>query len=243
MKDLLITIEMLDELRELRRLLVSQHDVSMGRFDDLKVGQKELLSKADASYNSLMRIFTDEAKEGPRLFSLRPVDSGFLDKPKWVSQKFHLVLWCEHSRLPLFVLNDDEERGIYELDLPREWVTKAAPFLKALTVTLSLVLPVASSATKLIMDDTIYDKIEDQLKFGKDSLDAVLKGSEKVGEWLGEDDSLELPHGAVTRAEGAILRELHGFLKERDVGFGGLVRVRNKKDEFLWVHEKFKSEY
>jgi hypothetical protein len=26
-------------------------------------------------------------------------------------------------------------------------------------------------------------------------------------------------------------------------GFGGLVRVMNKRQEFLWVHEKFAGEY
>ena len=45
------------------------------------------------------------------------------------------------------------------------------------------------------------------------------------------------------RAENATLCELHTLLKARDPGFGGLVRVMNKPQEFLWVHEKFASEY
>jgi internalin A len=179
-----------------------------------------------------------------RLFSLRPKDRGFFDKPKWISQKFELILWCEHSHLPLLVFDKPgNNRGVYELDFPREWVVKAAPYLKALTVALSLVLPVASSATKLIVDDTLYAKIEDQLKFGKDCFDSVLKGGEKVGEWLGKDESLDLPQGSLTRADGATLRELHAFLKEKDPSFGGLVRVQNKQREFLWVHERFAGEY
>ncbi len=39
------------------------------------------------------------------------------------------------------------------------------------------------------------------------------------------------------------LRELHALLKAKDPGFGGLIRVMNKRQEFLWVHEKFASEY
>jgi len=46
-----------------------------------------------------MRSRCDEAKEGPRLFSLQPVDAGFFDRPAWISQTFRLTLWCEHSRL------------------------------------------------------------------------------------------------------------------------------------------------
>jgi len=39
------------------------------------------------------------------------------------------------------------------------------------------------------------------------------------------------------------LREFHSFLKEKDPGFGGLVRVMDKQQKFLWVHEQFKGEY
>jgi hypothetical protein len=54
-----------------------------------------------------------------------------------------------------------------------------------------------------------------------------MKGDD-VPEW---DDT-----GGATRAQGAVLRELHAFLKEKDPGFGGLLRVQNKRREFLWVH-------
>ena len=39
--------------------------------------------------------------------------------------------------------------------------------------------------------------------------------------------------------------ELHALLKAKDPGLGGLVRVmnKNKRQEFLWVHEKFAGEY
>jgi hypothetical protein len=39
--------------------------------------------------------------------------------------------------------------------------------------------------------------------------------------------------------------EFHALLKDKDLsyGFAGLVRVMNKHQEFLWVHEKFAGEY
>ena len=38
--------------------------------------------------------------------------------------------------------------------------------------------------------------------------------------------------------------DLPGSLHRReDPGFGGLVRVRNKRQEFVWVHEQFEGEY
>ncbi len=58
---------------------------------------------------------------------------------------------------------------------------------------------------------------------------------------MGTTDIITLEHSEVIRAKGAILRGLYVLL--RDHGFGGLVRVMNKRQEFMWVHEKFASEY
>ena len=243
--ELLASQVMLEKLDNVRQFLVKQDERMMGRFDNLEAGQKELFSKAQASFEKFIQLFTDEAKEGPRLFSMRPVDFDFLEKPKkLVAQKFRILLWCEHSQLPLFALNKEgDHRGIYEMDLPYEWVIKAAPYLKALTATLSLILPVASSTTKLMMSDDQYKSIEKQLAFGKDVFDSMLKGSGKLTDWNDKSDAPDLPHGAMQRAEGALLRELHSFLKEKDPGFGGLIRVMNKRQEFMWVHERFAGEY
>ncbi len=162
----------------------------------------------------------------------------------WVSEKFRLTLWCEHSRLPLPALNGEgEERGVYALNLPRDWFVKAAPFLKVLAGTLSLVAPIASSATNLVLDEAAFKGLEKQLDLGQKSHDSVLKAGEKAGTWLGRRDAPDLERGEVIGAQGADLRQLHAWLKEKDPGFGGLVRVQNKRQEFLWVHPRFAKEY
>ena len=60
---------------------------------------------------------------------------------------------------------------------------------------------------------------------------------------MGAADTTTLEHGEAIRAQGATLRELHAQLKSIDPGFGGLVRVLNKRQEFLWVHPRFEGEY
>jgi hypothetical protein len=213
-------------------------------FRALDLNDRRIMSQVEDAFRGLMQALTDEAKDGPRLFSFQPVEPGFFDRPSWISQKFRLTLWCEHSRLPLPALNvDKDQRGVYDLTFPREWFVKAAPFFKVLTSTLSLVLPVASSATKLLMDETSYKSIEKELDLGQKSIDSVLKGGEKLGSWLGRSDTPDLEHGEAIRAQGATLRELHALLKEQDASFGGLVRVQNKRQEFLWVHSQFEKEY
>lgn len=237
--------EALGTLNEMRAQLRGQQAEVLGRFDRLDASGRELVSKVDAAYTGLMRAMLDEAKEGPRLFSFEPVEPGFFDRPGWVSTRFRVTLWCEHSRLPLPALNDKgDRRGVYELTVPRDWVVAAAPWLKRLAAVLSLVAPVASSATKLVLDDASYKGIEKQLDLGQKSLDSVLKGGEKAGGWLARDDGApDLEQGEALRAHGSLLRQLHAWLKEKDPGFGGLVRVQNKRQEFLWVHPQFEREY
>ncbi|MEP7136778.1 MAG: COR domain-containing protein [Chloroflexota bacterium] len=242
--ELLASGQVLAQLNDMRQILIKQSSTLIGRFDNLDAGQKELLSKAETSYTNLIKVFTDDAKEGPRLFSLVPVERSGFNPKQWTSAKFKLILWCEHSRWPLPVLNgEDSDKGVYELELTREWFKKAAPVLKAITSTLSLVLPIASSAVKLVMDENIYKSIENELDFGKDVIDGVLSGTEKTELFTDAGDSVDLPHGTSIRADNASLRELHALLKAKDPGFGGLVRVLNKRQEFLWVHEKFAGEY
>jgi hypothetical protein len=226
--------------------LIIGNENTIGKFSDLDTHTRRILSQVDKTYTDLLQVLTDEAKEGPRLFSFFPVDRSAFNPKTWIREKFRLVLWCEHSRLPLPVLNNgDMKKGVYDLELEREWFKKASPYLKFLTGTLGMVLPVASSAVKLVLDETAYKLIEEQLDFGKSIIDASLGETAKIGDFLGTADSTNLPqaHGVALRSDGSTLRELHALLKAKDPGFGGLVRVMNKRQEFLWVHEKFAGEY
>lgn len=144
------------------------------------------------------------------------------------------------------VLNGkDSNRGVYDLTLPREWLVRSAPVLKRLTGTLGLILPVASSAIRSMPEDeAAYKSIEKQLDLDRKTCEAVLKGAEKVVARLGRgDDAPDPGQGAAIQVQGAALRQLQVWLKEQDPGFGGLVRVQNKQQEFLWVHPWFEGEY
>jgi hypothetical protein len=232
------------ELAKARQQIMYIGEKTMKRFDRLDDRTRRTLSQVDKTYTDLLQVLTNEVKDGPRLFSLMPLDRNKFNPREWIRTKFLLTLWCEHSRLPIPVLNGkDSKKGVYELDLDREWFKKAAPFLKLLTSTLSLVLPVASSAIQLALDDSHYKTIDEQLNFGKSIIDAAIGEGTIIADSMGIADTTKLEQGEAITAHGAILRELHSFLKAKDPGFGGLVRVLNKRNEFLWVHEKFAGEY
>ncbi|MFG6101585.1 COR domain-containing protein [Leptothoe sp. EHU-05/26/07-4] len=232
-----------DELKVLRKDLATHDRNEQQRYQALSKNQRAMLSQIDQQFAYVMQMLTDEAKDGPRLFSFKPLDPGFFDRPKWVSEKFQLTLWCEHSRQPLPILNDGNQQGVYELELNCEWFTKAVPYFKLLTGTLSLVLPVAASTTQFMLDDATYKGIQEELDLGQKSLEFGIKSSDITVDWQTKRDSAEFEQGDAIRAQGAMLRELHGFLKEKDPSFGGLVQVQNKRREFLWVHSQFVDEY
>ena len=109
-----------------RDQLVHQDREALNRFSVLDRNDRRIMSQVEDAYTGLMQALTDEAKEGPRLFSFVPVSPGFFDRPKWISEKFRITLWCEHSRLPLPALNGGgDKRGVYELQLPRDWFVRA----------------------------------------------------------------------------------------------------------------------
>ncbi len=213
------------------------------RLDEVKGDTGRILSQIDKQFADLIQLYTDEAKEGPRLFSLFPLDGNKFNPQTWVREKFRLVLWCEHSRLPLPAINGmDSKQGVYDLEFDRDWFKRAVPFLKFMTGTLSLVLPVMSSTLKVV-NDTAFKTLESQLSLGKNVIDAIAGEGTKLGEVMGAADTTTLERGVGIRAENATLCELHALLKAKDPSFGGLVRVMNKRQEFLWVHEKFAGEY
>lgn len=225
-------------------VLEKQFASIQGKLDVVDTNTQRILSQIDKTYTDLLKVLTDEAREGPRLFSLIPVKRSGFNPKEWTSEKFKLILWCEHIRLPLPVINGkDSTKGVYELELTRDWFRKSAPLLKLMTGALSLALPVVASGLPLVIDKAAYEVFKDSIGFGKNVIDATLKASDISEAWKDKGSSVDLTQGVGIRAEHSALRELQAFLKEKDPGFGGLVRVTNRRQEFLWVHEKFTSEY
>src|SRR5208283_183271 len=93
-------MNMRSEIYSIRPQLAQQQTAILGRFSNVDAGIQRLFSQAENNLTKLLQVFTDEAKEGPRLFSLEPVDMSNFNPKKWVREKFRLTLWCEHARLP-----------------------------------------------------------------------------------------------------------------------------------------------
>ncbi len=69
-----------DELKVIRKDLVTLDHRDQQRFQALSQEQRAIMSQIDQQFAYLMQMLTDEAKDGPRLFSFKPVDPGFFDR-------------------------------------------------------------------------------------------------------------------------------------------------------------------
>ncbi|HLO87223.1 MAG TPA: hypothetical protein VK203_19755 [Nostocaceae cyanobacterium] len=83
-----------------------------------------------------------------------------------------------------------------------------------MTGTLSLVLPVAVSATKLILDEKTYKGFEDELDLGLKSVESISKSSDIVTQLADQKEFNQIEDQAI-RAQGFILRELHAIFQEK----------------------------
>jgi Leucine-rich repeat (LRR) protein len=242
-------IKVKDEIYTIRPALEKQQGEVLNRFTDVSTDIQRLFSQAETNLNIILQALADEAKEGPRLFSLVPVHRDKFDPRGWTTARFQLTLWCEHSHLPLTALNVDKTIGVYQFDLTREWVKKYSPLVKAFTITLKSFLPVAFAAAKLAIDATLYKEIENELDFSKAYIDALISEGEGVSGLFTEgaigDEPMDLPLGKRINPQDANLREFHALLNQVDPTrkYGNLVKVTNKQQKFLWVHVKYASEY
>jgi len=207
---------------------------------------KEAFSKADERLTVLMRGLDDAAADGPRLFSLEPLDRS-LWHPAVGARRMRLTLWCEHSRLPVHVLESDRPTaGVYIVEIPREWWIKAAPVIKATSAVLRSLLPVSLAAIQLDLNDNQWNAAKELLTLNKEVIGSVAE----VGQAASPDSDLSamsehMEADVVTpiRAEGGLLRTLHSTLRAQDITYADLRRVRDLHGRFLWVHEQFETEY
>jgi internalin A len=108
------------------------------------------------------------------------------------------------------------------------------------------------------LDNGTYQDLKNKLAISLGEMNSIVKTGDIMNTWTPGKERDELqnaiaklyghnfsksPYGKLSKAQGAGLRILQAFLKEKDPEFGGLIRVRNRRNEFLWIHPKFEKEY
>jgi GTPase SAR1 family protein len=178
---------------------------------------------------AIMHAIADEAKHGPRLFTFRSRDAG-LSPAQLFSRSISLQLWCEAEGCQHPVIAKD--KGFYDIQQPREWVIKIAPYANFVLDVLKTVAPIATPAINVAFGSKTTEKwgIADQL-----SLAAAILG--KLPDEIKTPDRPLLQRGLVSEPERSGILALHRLLNELDPTQAklGLHRVATYTGDYRWL--------
>jgi len=178
-------------------------------------------------FMAMMRAIANEAKDGPRLFTLRSRDAGLSPKQLF-TRPMEIQLWCEHEGRPHPVI--ESGKGVYSIDQPYELVTKIAPYANFVLDVLKTVAPMTAPAINIFSDPEITKKWKDELDLAKaiiDKLPSEIKSSDRG-----------LSSGSViSEPERSGILALHRFLNEVDPTQAklGLHRVATYTGDYRWL--------
>ncbi|MBI4784532.1 MAG: hypothetical protein HY785_24935 [Oscillatoriophycideae cyanobacterium NC_groundwater_1537_Pr4_S-0.65um_50_18] len=177
-------------------------------------------------FMAMMHAIADEAKNGPRLFTLHTRDAGLSPK-QLIAQPLELQLWCEAEgcQHPVF------DKGIYAIDKTRDWVTAIAPYANFVLGVLKTVSPIAAPAINVAFGAKTTETwgIKDHLDLTKaiiDKLPAVKTEHRGVS-----------PRDVLTEPERSGILALHRLLNELDPTQAklGLHRVHTYTGDYRWL--------
>ncbi|WP_133884327.1 COR domain-containing protein [Glycomyces sp. NRRL B-16210] len=230
--------EGLDTRHHLSKEISSAASKLTGELSESQQSLVGLLSRIYEEHQYFLKLFTDEAVSGPRLFTIEQAESGTWPS-KLLKRRFRIRLWCEHSQVPVSLLDQDPKRGVYTVELSREWLVNARPWIAVATRVLRLSADFGPALLNLSFNDEHATLFKDHL----DLAEATVKELTSIGDDLlvGAESSTLLLSAQTMTSRGQ-LKSLHQLLEEKDPNFAGLKRVRDR-DRFLWVHPRFAHIY
>ena len=203
---------------------------------EYQMGTQRILAEAAELTRRVLRAMMDEARDGPRLFTLSPVDPDRSWDPRNLAQEeLLLTLWCEHPGHE-HALGDE---GQYRFRNPREWVYQIAPYALLATKVLRVAAPFAYGAATML-----DSQFEDTFKFMEELSKSAAALTPEMDAAAKRIEHLDYPYR--TRAEGAGLRAFHDLLEHVgwQPGAANLRRVTDKSTgDVLWVCPMHYKEY
>ncbi|GAA2260108.1 hypothetical protein GCM10009853_011410 [Glycomyces scopariae] len=199
----------------------------------------EVTTRLEEQFEQGFRLLADEGMEGPRLFTVERIGSG----PRvrgLVQHRIRVVLYCEHSKRPVHRLCDDPGKGVYTLDIDRDWLVRARPWINLTARLLRLGADFVPAGAKEGLEATVWQGIENEAALAALGAKELASSATELADGTGTDPAFEAT-GFDHRTRRQI-HLLHTMLKQQDPDFAGLVRVLDR-DRVRWVHEQFAGLY
>ena len=208
------------------------------RLADLTVGIASVQGQAAQIADTIRRVHQivgTEVADCPRLFTLGPARPAAAKRALIHQDHYWLTLWCEHPGY-----EHPWEPATYNLDLPKEWFTRIAPYAVLVFHTLRLIVPLVGAVAISALPTAQQGSAQNHL----DVMKALVADLPVIQETQAED-SLAASTGQLTAAEGAALRAIRAIIFEHDKlrTFGGLRRVQAPEGDLLWVCAHHYSDY
>jgi internalin A len=221
-------------------LLLGFEDTRLDRqLQRIEDGLEGLESRIANYVMAIMHAISNEAKQGPRLFTIKPViKSQRLAPQRLVSDRLRLQLWCEAEGCQHKVWERDA--GFYEFDKPHEWVPKVTPYARFVLGLLKTVMPMAAPAVDVF--------------FGKDTvknwdyaahLDLAEAFVSKLPSEVKAPKRPDVHLGIISEVERSGLLAVHALLRELDPNQEklGLNRVPTYTGDYRWLCGKHYREW
>jgi Leucine-rich repeat (LRR) protein len=222
--ELLYGFEQVDS-REQLALMQAELSRDIERLHNDLVG---LDSRMAGHVMNLMHAMANEAKNGPRLFTIEPIDG---DWKQLFSKRLRLKLWCEAEGCQHPVL--EEDKGNYQFEQTQEWVRRVAPYANFVAGMLKTAAQVALPAANAFLGEFRIDlsDVNRGLDLMQQATSELLRGD---GGAFGRSS---IRQGMLSEEERSGLLALHAFLREHDPTHRdlGLMRVPTQTGDFLWL--------
>jgi len=191
---------------------------------------EKLRSQIANGFLSSMKAMANEGRNGPRLFTVEPVDGRW----QWINKRYKLHLWCEAEdcQHPVY----EEGLGVYEFRMTSEWLAQIAPYANFIVGVMKTLLPMVAPSVNVLFGAGMFDqwRYKEHLNLLQTSLKSVLPEGIKI------QDPGRLKDGVLTAEERSGILALHGFLRDVDPNQEriGLYRLPTYTGDYTWVCKK-----
>jgi len=202
------------------------------RIEDRLTRMEDQAADTAAVIRRVQSVVAAEMTDCPTLFTLSQKHQASNELKRLYRNHYQLTLWCAHPGYW-----HPWDAATYDIDPPKEWLSRVGPYVQLVFRTLQLVVPLAGSIAVVSLPTEQAESATAQLGMMK-TLVADLPS-------LPTEELADFTPGQMTPAEGEAIRALRALIFEYDPlrKFGGLRRVQSPSGDFLWVCSNHYGEY
>ena len=208
----------------------------LARVEDRLIRIEDQAADTAAVIRRVLRAVSAEITDCPSLFTLTQDSEPRSRLRQFYQHHYRLTLWCSHPGYW-----HPWDHAAYQIDPPKEWFSKIAPYAALIVRTLQLVVPLAGSIAVASLPTEQIEKAAAHLEMMKTIIDDLPDSP------LNELANVDLCQvtAQMTTAQGDALRMLRVLIFQNDKlrKFGGLRRVQASSGDFLWVCPDHYIEY